>query len=195
MRGPIARGEDRAQALRARVGTVLFMAVFLFYWISLNPFVDLTGIAVLDPSAGNSNLVNQIVSLLLFFALLGFGLLHPMREVILQPRLLLAALFFRLSIEQRASQIGLLRAAGFAVAAVRRVFLLESAVIVILGAVAGAALTHHSSRLANDATTHFIADSSSAAIHGRVRPRRMRPSWRVSCQGGLDRSGAAALRP
>lgn len=93
MRETIARGGDRAQALRAGVGTFLFMAIFLFFWISLNPFVDLTGTAVLDPSAGNSNFANQIVSLLLFFAMLGYGLLHRMRGVILQPRLLLATLF------------------------------------------------------------------------------------------------------
>ncbi|KUL94198.1 exopolysaccharide biosynthesis protein [Bosea sp. WAO] len=82
-----------AEALRRRVGTFLFMAVFLFYFISLNPFFDLTGTAVLDPSAGNSNFANQIVSLLLFFSLLTYGLLHRMRGVILQPRLLLATLF------------------------------------------------------------------------------------------------------
>ena len=43
---------------------LMFMALFLFFWISLNPFVDLTGAAVLDPSAGNSNRLNQIVKVL-----------------------------------------------------------------------------------------------------------------------------------
>ena len=54
--------------------------------------------------------------------------------------LLLAALFFRLSIEQRASQIGVLRAGGFPVAAVRRAFILEGAIVAIAGAVIGIAL-------------------------------------------------------
>ncbi|RVM21206.1 O-antigen ligase family protein [Sinorhizobium meliloti] len=84
---------EPTNAVKARVGTVLFMAIFLFFWISINPFVDLTGEAVLDPSAGNSNRLNQIISLLLFTGMLGYGLVHPLREVILQPRALLAILF------------------------------------------------------------------------------------------------------
>ncbi|OCP15358.1 MULTISPECIES: O-antigen ligase [unclassified Ensifer] len=84
---------NAADTLRLRVGTLLFMAMFLFFWISINPFVDLTGAAVLDPSAGNSNRLNQIVSLLLFAGMLGYGLCHPMRNIILQPRPLLAVLF------------------------------------------------------------------------------------------------------
>lgn len=92
--GSAAKGEaDRGEKLRETVGTALFMAIFLFFWISLTPFVDLTGEAVLDPSAGNSNLMNQIVSLLLFAGTLAYGLLHPMRSVILQPRVLLGLLF------------------------------------------------------------------------------------------------------
>jgi len=90
-----ATGNDRngAEALRQGIGTFLFMAIFLFFWISLTPFIDLTGAAVLDPTAGNSNAANQIVSLLLFFATLSYGLFHPMRGIILQPRPLLAVLF------------------------------------------------------------------------------------------------------
>jgi putative ABC transport system permease protein len=54
--------------------------------------------------------------------------------------LLLAALFFRLSIEQRASQIGVLRAGGFPVTSVRRALVLEGAIVAIAGAVIGVAL-------------------------------------------------------
>lgn len=90
--GTMPRSE--AGGLRAGIGTALFMATFLFFWVSLTPFVDLTGAAVLDPSAGNSNRLNQIASLLLFFATLAYGVTHPMRHVILQPRLLLGLLFF-----------------------------------------------------------------------------------------------------
>lgn len=75
------------------LGTLLFMAISLFLWISLTPFVDLTGEAALDPAAGRSNRLNQIVTLGLTAALLGYGLLHPMRNAILQPRLLLGAMF------------------------------------------------------------------------------------------------------
>lgn len=93
MREVLDRDGGRAETFREGVGTALFMAIFLFFWISLTPFVDLTGEAVLDPSAGNSNFANQIVSLLLFFATLAYGLLHRMRRVILQPRPLLLTLF------------------------------------------------------------------------------------------------------
>ena len=54
--------------------------------------------------------------------------------------LLLAALFFRLSIEQRAAQIGVLRAAGFSTSAVRRAFVLEGVVVAIAGALIGVVL-------------------------------------------------------
>lgn len=74
-------------------GPVLFMAIFLFFWISTTPFVDLTGEGILDPSAGNSNRLNQIVSLSLFAGTLCYGLLHPLRQTILQPRALLLPMF------------------------------------------------------------------------------------------------------
>ncbi|MCA1369614.1 O-antigen ligase family protein [Bradyrhizobium sp. BRP14] len=93
MSGASGRQANQADAAKVRVGTFLFMAILLFFWISIDPFVDLTGEAVLDPSAGNSNRLNQIISLLLFAGMLGYGLAHPMRDTILQPRLLLAILF------------------------------------------------------------------------------------------------------
>ena len=43
--------------------------------------------------------------------------------------LLLAALFFKLGVEQRAREVGLLRAVGFGPAAVRRLFLAEGLVL------------------------------------------------------------------
>jgi O-antigen ligase len=93
MRGASDIEVNRTDALKLRIGAVLFLAVFLFFWISISPFVDLTGEAVLDPSAGNSNRLNQILSLALFAGMLGYGLAHPLRDTILQPRLLLATLF------------------------------------------------------------------------------------------------------
>ncbi len=54
--------------------------------------------------------------------------------------LLLTALFFRLGIEQRLREIGVLRAAGFSVAAIQRLFLLEGVVIAIVGAIVGVVL-------------------------------------------------------
>jgi hypothetical protein len=54
--------------------------------------------------------------------------------------ILLAALFFRLSVEHRLSEIGLLRAEGYTLRQVRRVFLIEGSLVSLAGAVAGTAL-------------------------------------------------------
>jgi ABC-type lipoprotein release transport system permease subunit len=51
--------------------------------------------------------------------------------------LMLAALFFKLSVEQRAREVGLLRAVGFKPAAVRRILMSEGFVLSAVGAVAG----------------------------------------------------------
>jgi ABC-type lipoprotein release transport system permease subunit len=51
--------------------------------------------------------------------------------------LMLAGLFFRLSVEQRASEVGLLRAVGFSPAAVRRLFLTEGVLLASAGALVG----------------------------------------------------------
>ncbi|HEV3469468.1 MAG TPA: ABC transporter permease [Pyrinomonadaceae bacterium] len=51
--------------------------------------------------------------------------------------LLLAALFFRLGVEQRLREIGVLRAVGFTMARVRRIFLAEALVLAGLGSALG----------------------------------------------------------
>ncbi|PYT32866.1 MAG: hypothetical protein DMG58_09275 [Acidobacteria bacterium] len=51
--------------------------------------------------------------------------------------LLLAALFFRLGIEQRLREIGMLRALGFPDAAVRNLFLIEGALLALAGCIVG----------------------------------------------------------
>ena len=53
--------------------------------------------------------------------------------------LLLAGLFFRLGVEQREREIGLLRAVGFSAARVRALFLAEGAILSAAGAMLGAA--------------------------------------------------------
>jgi len=52
--------------------------------------------------------------------------------------LLLAALFFRLGVEQRAREVGLLRSVGFTPPAIRRLFSREALALSIVGAVIGA---------------------------------------------------------
>jgi ABC-type antimicrobial peptide transport system permease subunit len=51
--------------------------------------------------------------------------------------LLLTGLFFRLGVEQRMREIGLLRSLGFSASKIRQVFLMEGAVLAIAGAIAG----------------------------------------------------------
>ena len=53
--------------------------------------------------------------------------------------LLLASLFFRLGVEQRSSEIGLLRAAGFPPAAIWRVFSMEALLLSVVGSLIGIA--------------------------------------------------------
>jgi ABC-type lipoprotein release transport system permease subunit len=52
--------------------------------------------------------------------------------------LMLAALFFRLGIEGRAKEIGLLRSVGYTTARVRNVFLAEGAILAAIGSIIGA---------------------------------------------------------
>jgi putative ABC transport system permease protein len=54
--------------------------------------------------------------------------------------LLLSVLFFRLGVEQRIQQIGVLRAAGFSLAQIRRMLLIEGGAVAMAGAVVGSAL-------------------------------------------------------
>jgi ABC-type lipoprotein release transport system permease subunit len=54
--------------------------------------------------------------------------------------LLLTALFFRLGIEQRLREIGVLRAAGFSIKAIQRLFLQEGVVVAAIGALFGVGL-------------------------------------------------------
>jgi putative ABC transport system permease protein len=73
--------------------------------------------------------------------------------------LLLAALFFRLSVEQRLPQIGVLRAMGFPVAAVRRVLMIEGALVTLAGAIAGVVLAIAWARLMMLALTTLWVDA------------------------------------
>jgi len=53
--------------------------------------------------------------------------------------ILLAVLFFRLSVEQRAQEVGLLRAVGFAPSRVRSLFVIEGLLLAIVGSAVGTA--------------------------------------------------------
>ena len=51
--------------------------------------------------------------------------------------LLLAILFFRLGVEQRLRQIGIMRAAGFTIATIRRLLLVEAVALAVIGSLVG----------------------------------------------------------
>src|SRR5204863_988206 len=53
--------------------------------------------------------------------------------------LVLAALFFRLGVEQRAREVGLLRAVGFGTSRVRRLFVAEGLLLAAIGSLIGMA--------------------------------------------------------
>ncbi|WP_082528806.1 O-antigen ligase [Methylobacterium sp. Leaf466] len=93
---PLAAGDrpDRAAgtgALGHALGAVLLAATLVFYFVSTNPFVDLTAAASVDPATDQSNTLNQLVFLSLTGGLWLFALASPMRGEIAQPRALLAA--------------------------------------------------------------------------------------------------------
>lgn len=73
-------------------GALLFAGVFCYYWITINPFVDLTGAAAVDPLAGSSNSLNQLIALGLFGGLILFWFAHRKEAPILEPRWLIVAL-------------------------------------------------------------------------------------------------------
>ncbi|WEX74131.1 O-antigen ligase family protein [Sinorhizobium numidicum] len=93
MRSPTAEVTAPVIPDRNVFGVTLFMAIFLFLLITIDPYVDLTGAAILDPSAENSNRLNQIITLLIFGGMLINGLQHSLRSIILRPRWLHAAIF------------------------------------------------------------------------------------------------------
>ena len=96
--------------------------------------------------------------------------------------LLLASLFFRLGVEQRLSEIGVLRAAGFPPGAIRRVFTAEAAllsvagsVIGVLGAIAYAELIHvGASHLVGGCSRDDAVEPCGLATRAGGRRRRWR---------------------
>ncbi len=73
---------------------MVFIGLFLFFWVTTNPFVDLVSVEVGGSNAtGGSNLLNQLVFLVLTLVTLYAALTHPLRSRICQPQMLVIALF------------------------------------------------------------------------------------------------------
>src|SRR6185503_7327606 len=125
---------DTGQSLwRTRHGQITSIRIDGTDQLALDGLADATGpIRVVDVRAQNLAASAGATDFGAYFSYFSFFLMVS--------ALLLAALFFRLAVEQRLPEIGVLRAAGFPVAAVRRALLIEGAIVTAAGAVAGVVL-------------------------------------------------------
>lgn len=89
----MARRTEQNNGIGRLVGPLLFIAVFAFYWITITPFVDLTGSSAADPTGGRSNLLNQLLALCLFGSLMLFYLARGRDLSLFGPGWLLTLVF------------------------------------------------------------------------------------------------------
>jgi ABC-type lipoprotein release transport system permease subunit len=95
---------------------------------------------------------------------------------------LLAALFFRLGVEQRAREVGLLRAVGFGAAAVRRLFLGEGLLLAVAGGLAGVlGALGYASLMLSGLRTWWLDAVGTTALDLHVTPS----SLAIGALGGL----------
>ena len=104
--------------------------------------------------------------------------------------LLLVTLFFRLGIEQRLRQIGILRASGFTIASVRRLMLAEAGAIAAAGAVLGTAgAIAYAHAIVYGLRTWWVGASGTTLLEVHVRPI----SLAVGAAGGIAAAIACVL--
>ena len=101
--------------------------------------------------------------------------------------ILLAALFFRLGVEQRIQEIGTLSAVGFTAGQIRRIFLLEGLVLSIAGSLAGIAVSLGYAKLL------LLGLQSSWAQTIGIRQIGLRPSWMPFLNRAAGRSPGGSL--
>ena len=86
--------EERDTGFQPKIRTLVFMGLFLFFWVTTNPFVDLVSVEASGSDAtGGSNLVNQLTFLALTLITIYAAITHPLRSQICQPQWLVIALF------------------------------------------------------------------------------------------------------
>ena len=78
---------------RKLFASLLFLSIFLFFWISLDPFADLTLQSRTSIAANNSNRFNQLLFLCLPIAGAAMALATPMRTRLLPPVWLVSLTF------------------------------------------------------------------------------------------------------
>lgn len=87
-------GVSAASAAGGRRLTVLLLAVMGYFWVTLSPLPDMSGLTSDTPWGGTSNVINQIVVLAMFGVLLSCVGTRGAWGLLFQQRLLLAALLF-----------------------------------------------------------------------------------------------------
>ncbi|NTJ41910.1 O-antigen ligase family protein [Agrobacterium larrymoorei] len=86
--------EQSGGGYMGRIRTLVFLGLFLFFWVTTNPFVDLVRVEQSGTNAtGGSNLLNQLIFLALTIATVYAAVTHPLRAQICQPQWLVIALF------------------------------------------------------------------------------------------------------
>ncbi len=96
--------------------------------------------------------------------------------------LLLAALFFRLGIEQRLREIGMLRALGFADAAIRNLFLIEGGLLALAGCIVGiAGATGYGGLMVLGLRTRWSGATGTKLLYLHIAP----PALAIGSLGGL----------
>lgn len=101
--------------------------------------------------------------------------------------LLLATLFFRLGLEQRAAEIGVMRAVGFGPGRLRRIFVTEAAILSVIGATLGVAgATGWAGALMTALRTWWIGavGTSALALHVSPGPLALGVAIAVACALG-----------
>ena len=87
------REESRPQVSSA-IGAVLFLGMFLFVWIGTSPYPDLGAVTGVTANAANSNFLNQLVTLFLTGSFLVCAFNSPLRNAVMQPRIVISLIFF-----------------------------------------------------------------------------------------------------
>ncbi|OWW04830.1 polymerase [Rhizobium sp. R72] len=71
---------------------LLFLAVFGYFWVGLNPFPDPNAISLATPYGGTSNVLNQLIVIAMSAVVLATMLQNPARHLLLRPYGLLICL-------------------------------------------------------------------------------------------------------
>jgi O-antigen ligase len=91
---PVAVATPTQSASNASVaGSALFLAVFLFFWVTSSPYVDLAALEAAGGTTQSPNVVNQVLVLTLTGLMFAFAAQSPLRASLGRPRLLLAVMF------------------------------------------------------------------------------------------------------